>query len=73
VSSLGLEPGTRYSFQNRYVVGPSATFLLDGSRYSTVFGRVLCRDCHLRCVFETAKVDGTPHMLRHTFVHSLLN
>jgi len=33
----------------------------------------LYRDWHLRRVFETAKVDGTPHMIRHTFVHSLLN
>jgi integrase len=33
----------------------------------------LYRDHHLRRVFEAAKVQGTPHMFRHTFVHSLLN
>jgi integrase len=33
----------------------------------------LYRDHHLRRVFEAAKVKGTPHMFRHTFVHALLN
>lgn len=33
----------------------------------------LWRDYHLRRVFEAAKVKGTPHMFRHTFVHALLN
>ncbi|HXA78739.1 MAG TPA: tyrosine-type recombinase/integrase [Candidatus Acidoferrales bacterium] len=33
----------------------------------------LYRDHHLRRVFKAAKVQGTPHMFRHTFVHSLLN
>ena len=33
----------------------------------------LYRDNHLRRVFAAAKVAGTPHMFRHTFVHALLN
>jgi site-specific recombinase XerD len=33
----------------------------------------LYRDYHLRRVFTAAKVQGTPHMFRHTFVHALLN
>jgi integrase len=33
----------------------------------------LYRDHHLRRVFKAAGVKGTPHMFRHTFVHSLLN
>jgi len=33
----------------------------------------LYRDNHLRRVFAVAKVAGTPHMFRHTFVHVLLN
>jgi site-specific recombinase XerD len=33
----------------------------------------LYRDHHLRRVFVAAKVKGTPHMFRHTFVHALLN
>ena len=33
----------------------------------------LYRDNHLRPVFKAAGVSGTPHMFRHTFVHSLLN
>lgn len=33
----------------------------------------LYRDHHLRRVFAAAKVVGTPHMFRHTFVHALLN
>jgi site-specific recombinase XerD len=33
----------------------------------------LYRDYHLRRVFTAAKVTGTPHMFRHTFVHVLLN
>jgi integrase len=33
----------------------------------------LYRDHHLRRVFAVAKVAGTPHMFRHTFVHVLLN
>lgn len=33
----------------------------------------LYRDYHLRRVFAAAKVAGTPHMFRHTFVHALLN
>jgi site-specific recombinase XerD len=33
----------------------------------------LYRDHHLRRVFTAAKVSGTPHMFRHTFVHVLLN
>lgn len=33
----------------------------------------LYRDNHLRRVFTAAKVAGTPHMFRHTFVHALLN
>ena len=31
------------------------------------------RDQHLRRVFEAAGVKGTPHQLRHTFVHNLPN
>ena len=33
----------------------------------------LYRDHHLRRVFAAAKLKGTPHMFRHTFVHALLN
>lgn len=33
----------------------------------------LYRDYHLRRIFTAAKVKGTPHWFRHTFVHALLN
>jgi site-specific recombinase XerD len=33
----------------------------------------LYRDNHLRRVFAAAGISGTPHMFRHTFVHTLLN